>query len=113
MRMSVAASRGAVVAFFFVGSFKTKPMHPKSPLQADNSSLYDWHQGKCQAECQGQPESGMDEIRWLPNTLHDKHEGDEDMPDNENCEIGRRIVGPLMMQGRAAMAAGAGNFHEF
>jgi hypothetical protein len=35
------------------------------------------------------------------------------MPDNKNGEIGRRIVGPLMMQGLAAMAAGAGNFHEF
>jgi hypothetical protein len=88
-------------------------MHPKSPLQADNSSLYDGHQGKCQAECQGQPKSGMDEIGWLPHTLHDKHERDEDMTDNENGEIGRRIVSPLMMQGLAAMATGAGNFHEF
>ena len=35
------------------------------------------------------------------------------MTDNKDCEIGRRVVSTLMMQGLAAIATRAGDFHEF
>ena len=93
-RISVAASRGLVVTFFFAGCFKAKTVHPKSPLQAHNSALYDGHQGKCQAECQGQPEGGVNQVGWLPDAFHDKNQRHQNMTHNKNREVGWCIVSP-------------------
>ena len=38
----------------------------------------------------------MDEVGRLPHPLHDKHQRNQDMADDEDGEIGRRIIGPLV-----------------
>ena len=42
--------------------------------------------------------------------LHGEHQADHDVPDNDDGEIGRRVVGAMMMQLLAAMRAGVGHF---
>src|SRR3989337_900870 len=64
-RISVAASRGLIVAFFFAACFKAKTMHTESPLQSHYRPFYDGHERQCQAECERQPEGRMDEVGRL------------------------------------------------
>ena len=42
--------------------------------------------------------------------LHREHQADHDVADNDDGEIGRRVVCPMMMQLLAAMRAGVGDF---
>jgi hypothetical protein len=80
-------------------------MHPEGPLQANNGSFYKGHEDKCQSKDERQPQGGMNPVWGLPRALHDKQQWHDNMAHNENGEIGRRIVCPLVVQGFTAMIA--------
>jgi len=58
---------------------------------------------------QRQPQCRMQPYRRPEGYFHGKHEADHDVADNDDGEVGRRVVGALVMQCLAAIGAGIGD----
>ena len=80
-------------------------MHAKGPLQADDGSLHTRQKPQRQQKGQRQPKDKMNPKIGLPNLFNDQHQGNNNVPHNENCEIGWRVVCPLVVQFRMAGTA--------
>ena len=80
-------------------------MHAKRPLQPDNPALDAWQQPQGQEKRQGKPDDAMDPQGRFPYLLDHQHRRHNDMRNHCDGEIGRGIIGAVVMQGSAAMAA--------
>ena len=80
-------------------------MHSKGPLQPDCCALGAWQKPQAQNQGGWKPDGSMKPKRRRPNFLsHQKCRNDE-VAHNHDGEIGRCVIGPLVMQGRVTMSA--------
>src|SRR5690606_33081577 len=83
--------------------FAAKTMHQQRPQQSDDSSFHRRQQSKGREHGKRHPDRQM-----LPHAERrdrlDPHESpDHHMADNQDHQIGRQIVGPMMVQGLVTM----------
>ena len=80
-------------------------VHVERPLQADQRALDARQQPQRAEQRQRQPDDHVHPERRHQRLLHRQQAADHDVPDDHDGEVGRRIVGALMMQLLAAHRA--------
>ena len=91
---------------------RVETMHAICPLPADDRALDRLQQPERQNQRQRQPEQEMHPIGRREGNLDREHERHHDVTDNENDEIGRSVVGALMMERLSAGRAMIGHLQE-
>lgn len=78
-------------------------VHVERPLQGDDRALH--HRQEDEREHQGEddPDRNLQREGWGPDPFHHEHQRDQEFADDENREIGRRIVGAVVMKFFAAL----------
>ena len=78
-------------------------------MQSDERPFDRGQDDKGEDDGERQPQRRMHPERRPVGHLHGEHKADHDVADNDDGEIGRRVVGAMMMQGLAAIGAGIGH----
>src|SRR5262245_45602744 len=119
MMMRVAASRGRSAVRPASGGFNLvalgtalsgqrsifEAVHAQRPLESDDGAL-DARQGdQREKERQRHPQACMENEGRVPEVLDDERQRKHDMAHQEQREIGRRIIGAVMIELLTAMAA--------
>jgi hypothetical protein len=81
-----------------------KSVHAQSPLIGDETAFEDRQEPKRKNECQSGPDHRMQPDRCIgPEVLGEQHQGSDDMADDEDRQIRRRIIGAVMKEFLAAI----------
>lgn len=87
-------------------------MHIVGPLQSDDYPLDRAEEGKGHGNRDGNEDDRVQPQAWLEGDLSPYDKRDNDMPDNENGEIGWCVVSPLVRKVLAACGAFVPNRQE-
>ena len=90
-------------------SFRREAMHAQSPLYSDGGTFHAWQQPERQQCGQWQPYREMDPQLRLPHFFHKQHKWNDHVAYGKDREIGRGVIGALMVQGGSALGAGCHN----
>ena len=77
---------------------RSESMHAERPLQPDQRPLGGRQKGQAGHDRHGQPHERMKPERPLISQVDPHYRGEDQMAHDQNREIGRRIVGPVMEQ---------------
>jgi hypothetical protein len=88
-----------VFAWNFTGvPFVLEAMHAKRPLKSYDRTLYGWKDRKAQKNRKRKPYDKMQPDRRRIGEFDCQEQGQHDMTDDKDCEVGRRVIRPVVMQ---------------
>jgi len=105
---SGGSGRFAVQFPLFLRSIET--MHSKLPLQGHHCSFGGLQESNCAEHDQRQPDQVLEPNRGRKNFFNEQHRGDNEMANNDDDQIGRKIVSTLMRKIFAAERTVLDNF---
>src|SRR2546421_919206 len=97
-------------AALFLGFLE--PVHAGMPLQGDDCTLDRLKQQQREDQRQRQEHRGMDPVGRLIGHLDMQNKRHDQVPDDHDDQIGRKVVGPLVMQFLAADIAAVRDLEE-